>query len=301
MALHPSPMAQLQAPSRPKARIRQPGLAATARMSMLWVGQRMPSLLLRRRQPLRRPPGRATITDLSVPPNVDVLLSADEVHRRIEALADQLAPTEAPTFAMTTGVDNMKLDAGLSGVISRSWNTSARLIAAETNKKGLEPQVAFWGFRQALDSDPANVSTYGKLRQYNVRAIQSMKVTVNPNGGAQTLSDQTYSGVMTPTKSSFWGETFTTGTWGCTEAAMVRGNFNYPPIPHFYLGTQSIGTFPLSYSPVAGDSTSLTVLINGSVTVPGSVTYGSNPAFSLTAVTATGDKVAAFVQTADAF
>ncbi|HOZ28404.1 MAG TPA: phosphoribosyltransferase family protein [Hyphomonadaceae bacterium] len=61
-------------------------------MSMLWVGQPTPSLLLRRRQPPRRPPGRATITDLSVPPNVDVLLSADEVHRRIEALADKLAP-----------------------------------------------------------------------------------------------------------------------------------------------------------------------------------------------------------------
>lgn len=216
-------------------------------------------------------------------------------------MADQLAPTETPSFAMTTGVDNMKLDAGLSGVISRSWGSSARLIAAETNRKGQEPQVAFWGFRQALDADPDNTSTYGKQRQYNMRAIQSMKITVAPNGGAQTLSDQTYSGVMTPTKSTFWGETFTTGTWGCTEAALVRGNFNYPPIPHFYTGTQTIGTFPLSYSPVAGDITSITVLINGSLTVPGSVTYGSSPAFSLTAVTATGDKVAAFVQTTDSF
>jgi len=37
-------------------------------------------------------PRRATITDRSVPANVDVLLSADEVKARIEALADQLAP-----------------------------------------------------------------------------------------------------------------------------------------------------------------------------------------------------------------
>jgi hypoxanthine phosphoribosyltransferase len=36
----------------------------------------------------RRPP----ITDRSVPDNVDVLLGADEVHARIEALADRLAP-----------------------------------------------------------------------------------------------------------------------------------------------------------------------------------------------------------------
>src|SRR5262249_11856664 len=34
----------------------------------------------------------AIITDLSVPANVDVLLSADDVHARIEMLADRLAP-----------------------------------------------------------------------------------------------------------------------------------------------------------------------------------------------------------------
>lgn len=217
-------------------------------------------------------------------------------------MADQLAPTEAASFDMTTGVDNQILDSGLSGVKRRTFGTtSGKFIAAETNKKGQEPQVAFWGFRQALDSNPANTSTYGKLRQYNARGINSMKVTVNPNGGQQTLSDQTYVGVPTPTKSTFWGETFTTGTWGCTEAALVRGNTNYPGLWHFYRGTSTIGTFPLVYSPVAGDISSITVFVSGSESVPGSVTYGSSPAFSLTAVPANDVLIAALVQTADSF
>lgn len=216
-------------------------------------------------------------------------------------MADQLAPTEAPSFALTTGVDNQKLDAGLTGVTPRTYGSSSgKFIAAETNKKGQEPQVAGWFFRQALDADPSNTSTYGKLRQYNVRGINSMKVTPNPNGGAQTLADQTYSAVVTPTKSTFWGETYTTGTWGCTEAAINRGNLNYPGIWHFFRGTQTIGTFPLNYAPISGDNTSCMVWVNGSYTIPGSVTFGSSPAFSLTAVPTTDVLVAALVQTADA-
>lgn len=216
-------------------------------------------------------------------------------------MADQLAPTEAVSLAITTGVDNQKLDAGLTGVTPRNYGTSGRMIAAETNKKGQEPQVAGWFFRQALDSDPANTNTYGKLRQYNVRGVNSMKVTPAPNGGAQTLSDQTYSAVVSPTKSTFWGETYTTGTWGCTEAALNRGNFGAVPLWHFYRGTQTIGTFPLNYAPVNGDSSAIIVLVGGSYTVPGSVTFGSSPAFSLTAVPTTDALVAALVLTNDAF
>ena len=64
----------------------RPGLAAMAQASMS-----LPTLLPQSRRMSNRP-GRPTITDLAVPADVDVLLRADEVDARIEALADKLAP-----------------------------------------------------------------------------------------------------------------------------------------------------------------------------------------------------------------
>lgn len=211
--------------------------------------------------------------------------------------ADQLAPTEAPSFAMTTGKDNQTLDKGLTGVKERVYSTTrGKFIAAETNKRGQEPQVAGWFFRQALDVAKGS-PTFGSLRQYNTRSINSMKVSVNPNGAAQTLADQTYSAVITPTTKTFWGESYSNDIWGCTEASLNRGNINYPGVWHFYQGTETIGTFLLDYAPVDGDATAIMVFVAGSYTVPGSVTFGSNPAFSLSAVPPNGSLVAALVMT----
>lgn len=211
--------------------------------------------------------------------------------------ADQLAPTESPSFAMTTGKDNQTLDKGLTGVLERVYSTTrGKFIAAETNKRGQEPQVAGWFFRQALDVAKGS-STFGSLRQYNTRSINSMKVSVNPNGGAQTLSDQTYNAVITPTTKTFWGETYNNTDWGCTEASLNRGNINYPGIWHHYHGSLGIGTYVLNYAPVNGDPTAIMVWVNGSYTVPGSVTFGASPAFSLTATPPTGTMVSALVLT----
>ena len=62
------------------------------RMSM--ARGRLSRIRRRPRPPSRiRPPGRPTITERFVPDNVDVLLGEAEVHARIDALAERLAPT----------------------------------------------------------------------------------------------------------------------------------------------------------------------------------------------------------------
>lgn len=215
-------------------------------------------------------------------------------------MADYLPSTELPSLAITTGKDNQTLDAALSGVTERSYGSSLKMLPAETNKKGQEPLVALFFQRQALDATEGS-ATFGQLRQYNSRSVNSSKTIVATTGGAQTTVDQTYNSTANPTTRTFWGESFSSGTWGCTEAAVVRGNSNYAGVWNFWRGTQSIGAFTLTHSPVAADATAITVWINGSVTVPGSVTYGSSPAFSLSAVTGNdGTLIAAFIQTTDA-
>lgn len=212
---------------------------------------------------------------------------------------DQLAPTENPTLTVTTGKDNQTLDAAVTGVTERSYSTGVKVLAAETNKKGQEPQVALYFQRQALDADEDS-PTFGALRQFNGRVINSGKVTAATTGGAQTTVDSTYNVTSTPTSRTMWGETLTTGTFGVTEAAIMRVNSNYAGVFNYYRGTSTIGAFTLTHAPVAGDSSALTVWINGSITVPGSITYGSSPAFSLTIVPGNdGSLVTAFIQTTD--
>lgn len=212
---------------------------------------------------------------------------------------DQLSPTETPSLTVTTGKDNQTLDAALSGSTEVSRGGDVRFLAAETNKKGQEPQVALWFFRQALDAGKGS-ATLGSLRQYNARGVNSSRVTYQPTGGAQTNVDQTYNATVTPTSRTFWGETFTNGTWGVTEAAIVRSQLNAPGIWNFWRGTATIGSFSLSHAPIAGDSGALKVWIDGSLTVPGSINY-SSPAFSLTAIPTgvTGSLIAALIQTND--
>lgn len=213
---------------------------------------------------------------------------------------DQLAPTENPTMTITTGKDNMTLDAAVTNTTVRTFGSALQMLAAETNKKGLEPNVAMYFQRQALDVTEGS-STFGQLRQYNGRAIHSAKVLPATTGGAQTTVDQTYNVTMTPTTRTFWGETITSGTWGASESALARVNSNYAGVWNFYRGTSTIAVCTLTHSPVAGDSTAITVWVNGSVTVPGSVTYGSSPAFSLSAMPGNdGTLIAAFIQTTDA-
>jgi hypothetical protein len=213
---------------------------------------------------------------------------------------DQLAPTENPTMTITTGKDNLTLDAAITSTTVRTYGSAAQALAAETNKKGQEPNVALYFQRQALDVTEGS-ATFGQLRQYNGRAVHSAKVLPATTGGAQTTVDQTYNVTMTPTTRTFWAETFTQGTWGASEAVLTRLNTNYTGVWNFYRGTQSIGAFTLTHSPVSLDSTALSVWINGSFTVPGSVSYGAAPAFSLTAVTGNdGTLIAALIQTTDA-
>lgn len=207
---------------------------------------------------------------------------------------DKLPATEVGSFVVTTAKTNHIIDTMMEGTKIRAQGSNIQAKGGNTNQRGNEPQVMAWFFRQALDTKKSS-TTFGKLRQWQMRCYPSVRFSPVTESFEQTNTDKSYNGAPSPVTVTPFNEQFTDANWGFTEAEYYEDITNYRPIPNFWLGTPTITAFQLSHPPVS--SADLTVWVNGTVTSPTAVnTSAANPAFTLASV-ADGATIGAIIET----
>lgn len=206
---------------------------------------------------------------------------------------DSLPPTEVESFNITTSKTNMDLDAYLESALVNTI-TPLELRVGDSDQRGNEPLVMAAFYRQALDTDPTH-TTFGKLRQWHGRIYPATRISPQAQSFEAAATDTTY--VATPTKvtQTPWGETFTTNTWGVSKGAHIEFTSNYQPRFTVYKGNGTITSWNLTHAPAS--SADLLVWVGGSLTVPGSITYGASPAFTIPGTVGVGTQVFALSMT----
>jgi hypothetical protein len=210
---------------------------------------------------------------------------------------DSLPPTTVGTFTMTADSVNLIIDAMAEGNTVRTINTG-KWRAGNSDQRGNEPILAAMFYRQALDMQPGS-STYGKLRQWNIRIYPAARISPTTQPFDAAATDKSYAGTPTPTGLTLWGEAYAESTWGNSYAEYTEGVQDYEPRVNWWLGNGTIVAFQLSHPPaVAGTTAALDVWVNGTLTTPSAVVVTStSPAFTLAAAPAVGQKVVAIVYT----
>lgn len=190
---------------------------------------------------------------------------------------DSLPPTEVESFNITTAKVNMQLDAYLEGAAIRTI-TPLELRVGDSDARGNEPLVMAAFYRQALDTD-ATSPTFGKLRQWHGRIYPATRISPQAPSFEAGITDNTY--VATPTKVSTtpWGETISVAnSWGVSRGAHLEFVSNYQPRFTVYKGNGTLSSWNLTHAPYSASE--ILVWVGGSLTVPGSITYGTSPAFT---------------------
>lgn len=207
---------------------------------------------------------------------------------------DSLPATEAGSFAITTAKSNMLIDAMVEGNKVRTLS-NLNMRGGNSNKKGNEPQVFFYAYRQALDTDKQS-STFGKLRQWQLRLYPSTRLTPSTESFEQTNTDKTYNATPTPVTATPWGESFDEANWGQTSSEYIEITTEYQPRINTYIGDGTITEFALSHAPY--DSDHIHVLVNGTTSTPSAVdTSATNPAFTLSGAPGVGQGVFVLIET----
>lgn len=206
---------------------------------------------------------------------------------------DSLPPDELESFSFMSSKVNFDLDEALDGGDTRSY-TNVNFRVENGDRRGNEPQVAAFFYRQAIDTDK-NSSTFGRLRQYQGRVYSSARITKKTGGFSDRDVDTTYEGKPSNTGYTMWNEDIKQSTWGATEGSHLDGVFAQHPRWNFYRGNGTITAFSTTHAPK--DSSHLLVWSDGTLVSPSAVATGAHPAFTLSAAPG-GDKlVAALIQT----
>lgn len=206
---------------------------------------------------------------------------------------DSLPPQAVETFAFTTSKTNLDLDAFLEAALVRTYGSfNARV--ADSDKRGNEPLVMAMFYRQALDT-AKDSPTFGKLRQWNVRIYPATRISPISDSYEGGITDKTYQGTPTLVNQTPWDEDFDVSTWGVQRGSHIEGVLDHQPRVNLYIGNATLTAWNLSHTPA--DSNNLKVWLNGSLTVPGSITYGATPAFSISPAVGVGTQIFALVAT----
>lgn len=206
---------------------------------------------------------------------------------------DSLPPTEIESFTITTAKSNLELDAYLEGGLVKTI-APLQLRLADSDLRGNEPLTMSAFYRQALDTDPTS-STFGKLRQWQGKIFCAGRISPQSNSYEQGITDNSY--VATPTKTSTtpWGEDFDSTTWGGARGAHIEFVADYQPRFTVYKGNGTLTSWNLTHTPASASN--LLVWVGGSLTVPGSITYGASPAFTIPGTVGVGIQIFAISMT----
>lgn len=210
---------------------------------------------------------------------------------------DSLPPQEAGSYQFTTAKTNIYLDAAVEGnkVVSAG---RMKMRAGNTDKKGNEPQVAFFGYRQALDTDKDS-PTSGKLRQWHGAVYSSSRITSQSQSMEQSNTVKTYDGTPSPSTLTPWGEVQTEATYGNNRGEYIETISDYQPRWSWHLGNGTRTSFELTHPPVDATADYLHVWVGGTLqtSFAGVNTSLANPSFTLTAPAGNNLKVVEIVET----
>lgn len=207
---------------------------------------------------------------------------------------DSLPPQTVETFSISTAKTNMELDTYLEGALVRQYGTAFRFRVADSDQRGNEPFMMAYFYRQAIDTDKAS-ATFGRKRQWNIRIYPSTRISpISPSYEAG-ITDNTYQATPTPSSYTPWGEDIETTNWGVSRGSHLEGVMDYQPRANVYQGNGTLTSWTLSHTPA--DSANLLVWVGGSLTVPGSITYGASPAFTVSPAVGVGTQVFALIGT----
>lgn len=207
---------------------------------------------------------------------------------------DTLPAADVGSFAITTAKSNMILDAMVEGNKVRTVN-GLNMRAGNTDKKGSSPQLMFAAYRQALDTKKGS-SSFGKLRQWNLKIYPSARISTQSQGFEQGATDKTYDATPTKVSSTPWNEVFNEANWGNSNGEFIEITTDYQPRFNYGRGNGTIVAFQLSHPPFS--SSHITVWVDGTQTAPSAVdTSATNPAFTLGAAPGVGKQVFVLIET----
>lgn len=207
---------------------------------------------------------------------------------------DSLPPQTVETFSISTAKTNMELDTYLEGALVRQYGTAFRFRVADSDQRGNEPFVMAYFYRQAIDTDKTS-ATFGRKRQWNVRIYPSTRISPISQSYEAGITDNTYQATPTPSSYTPWNEDIDTTNWGASRGSHLEGVMDYQPRVNVYQGNGTLTSWTLSHTPA--DSANLLVWVGGSLTVPGSITYGASPAFTVSPAVGVGTQVFALIGT----
>lgn len=213
--------------------------------------------------------------------------------------SDSLPATELMSIQISTSKTNKTLDAFLEGNLVRTY-TNLQLRVQSGDRKGREPQVAYFVWRQALAADPTDVASFGKVRNYEMQIAPAVRTSVTTPSWGADLADQFYELTPSEVKETPWGEDLLNATFGSKEGPLLVATTDYEPRFYVGKGDGTIVSWTISRQPYSSSHLLVWVGTGGSLTTPGSITYsGTLSAFTIPGTVGSGTPVFALVQSAD--
>lgn len=207
---------------------------------------------------------------------------------------DSLPPTTIGDFTLTTAKTNLALDAFTEGTNEVTLDSVVKARLGNTNQRGSEPQLMFFVYRQALDTQIGS-STFGKLRQWHAAMVPSTRVINEMQSMAAGITDRQYTGIPTPVTQTPWNAAFDQSTWGATQGEYVEFDFDYKPQINVGLGNGTLTQFALTRAPIDAGHTH--VWVDGTLATVSSVnTSATNPSVTLSAAPGNNKLVFALVE-----
>ena len=207
---------------------------------------------------------------------------------------DSLPATTIGDFTITTAKTNLALDAFTEGTKEVTLDTTVKARVGNTNKRGSEPQLFLFVYRQALDTQIGS-STFGKLRQWNSAMIPSTRIINQMQSMNAAITDAQYTGIPTPVTSTPWNAAFDETTWGATQGEYIALNTDYKPQINVGLGNGTLTQFALTKAPI--DVAHTHAWVDGTLATVSSVnTSTTNPSMTLSAAPGNNKLILALVE-----
>jgi hypothetical protein len=127
---------------------------------------------------------------------------------------DFLPAIDGVSGSLNTAALDQALNAMLTGVTNATVGESKALPYA-TDMQGSEPDVSLLLYQQAQDRTT-------KQRRWRVLSLSLAKCIPLPPGMGDNPAEMRYSIAVTPSTKTIWGETLTSGSYGCTEASLIE-------------------------------------------------------------------------------
>lgn len=192
---------------------------------------------------------------------------------------DFLPALDGVSGTLNVAENDYALNAMLQGVTVATVG-EAKGLAYNTDKQGSEPDVSLLLYQQGQDSATG-------LRRWRAELLARARAIPQPPGMSDTPAEVKYSLTANPSAKTIWGETITSGSYGCTQASVMEFMCEGEPVLNAFQGD---GTNPtvLTLSATPKSAAKLVVYKNGvKLAAPGAYSLATNKITLVAAITAT--------------